>query len=264
MTSSADHEMVPATPAATLVLFRDVAAGPPELLMVERSGKMAFAAGAVVFPGGKVDPDDHEVASDPAFVNHWSGTDRDDAAARVAAIRETIEESGIAVGLAQHPDAALLALLRTQLCAQTPFSTLLSQHQLSLDLTALHPFARWRPNFRETRIFDAMFYLARVPSDAPAPVVDNTENVNTFWGSAASVLTAIAEARLRAIFPTVRNLERLAQFGSFEEAVVHAAQFPVRMITPWIEERDGEQHLCIPDDHGYPLTSQSIGAALRG
>jgi 8-oxo-dGTP pyrophosphatase MutT (NUDIX family) len=42
-------------PAATLVIFRD-AAGAPELLMVERAKAMAFAGGALVFPGGRIDP----------------------------------------------------------------------------------------------------------------------------------------------------------------------------------------------------------------
>ena len=49
-------------PAATLVLMRAVAGGPPELLMTERTGRMAFAAGALVFPGGRIDADDHATA----------------------------------------------------------------------------------------------------------------------------------------------------------------------------------------------------------
>ena len=47
----------PAIPAATLILVRDMADGPPEFLMVERAATMAFAAGALVFPGGRTDPD---------------------------------------------------------------------------------------------------------------------------------------------------------------------------------------------------------------
>ncbi|MBK5265025.1 MAG: NUDIX domain-containing protein, partial [Alphaproteobacteria bacterium] len=44
--------------AATLVIFRDRTDGPAELLMMERSRQMDFAGGALVFPGGAVDPDD--------------------------------------------------------------------------------------------------------------------------------------------------------------------------------------------------------------
>src|SRR3546814_2600309 len=52
-----------------------------------------FAAGAVVFPGGRVDPDDYRVAR-----LHGFGIDEADGAARVAALRETLEETGLAVG----------------------------------------------------------------------------------------------------------------------------------------------------------------------
>src|SRR3546814_1788170 len=62
---TAPPEVLPdgAIPAATLVIMRPAdGGGPDEILMVKRSAKMAFAAGAVVFPGGRVDPDDYRVA----------------------------------------------------------------------------------------------------------------------------------------------------------------------------------------------------------
>ena len=50
-------------PAATVVIFRNCSAGgPPELLMVQRAKEMRFAGGAVVFPGGRVDPADRVLA----------------------------------------------------------------------------------------------------------------------------------------------------------------------------------------------------------
>ena len=47
----------PAIPsaAATLVLLRDRAAGPAEILLVQRHGRSKFAAGDYVFAGGKVE-----------------------------------------------------------------------------------------------------------------------------------------------------------------------------------------------------------------
>ena len=80
-------------PAATLVLFRERADAMPELLIVERAQKMAFAAGALVFPGGRIDPADRDLAT-AVFPGDPHG------AGRIAAIRETIEEAGLAVGLA--------------------------------------------------------------------------------------------------------------------------------------------------------------------
>ena len=85
-----------AIPAATLIVVRDRASGPPELLMVERAGGMAFAAGALVFPGGRIDGSDHDYA-------RMLGAGDE---AMVAAIRETIEETAIPVGIAPVPDAA--------------------------------------------------------------------------------------------------------------------------------------------------------------
>jgi hypothetical protein len=65
------------------------------------------------------------------------------------------------------------------------------------------------------------------------------------------------------IFPTRRNLERLARFGSFADAAADAQAHPPRIVTPWIERRDGADHLCIPDDLGYPVTSERLDRAIR-
>ena len=75
-----------AVPAATVVLGRDTGDG-MEVLMLRRTRDASFAAGAWVFPGGRVDPADavgHPVDSLEA--------------ARRAAVRETAEEAGIDVG----------------------------------------------------------------------------------------------------------------------------------------------------------------------
>ncbi len=239
-------------PAATLVLFRDGPAG-PEHLFVERAQTMVFAGGAVVFPGGRVDPGDYELAA------RYPHLDPDDAAARIAAVRETIEEAGIAVGM-----DADVEVLRDALAAGTALGPLLDVHGLTLDPDALVPFARWCPNFKETRTFDTRFFLARVAADHAEARVDETENVHLFWATAADVLARADAGEVKIIFPTRRNLERLATLHSFEAAKVHAAAHPVDTVTPWIEDRDGAQHLCIPDGLGYPVTSEMLEKAMRG
>ncbi len=85
-----EEELPPAIPAATVILLRDGADG-VETLMLRRNSKLAFAGGAWVFPGGRIDPEDY-----PAGVV----TDDDEAvltAARNAAAREAMEEAGLAV-----------------------------------------------------------------------------------------------------------------------------------------------------------------------
>jgi 8-oxo-dGTP pyrophosphatase MutT (NUDIX family) len=250
-------EVQPPIPAATLVLMRDRAGAPPDILMVERAKAMVFAGGALVFPGGRVDPGDRALAAE-------LGGDSEDMPARIAAIRETIEEAGVPVGLTPVPDAATLIALREGLHDGQSLGVLLHRHGLSLDLDALTWFARWLPAHAHMRIFDTRFYLARAPENVEAATVDATENVRLFWASAAQVLADCDVGRATVIFPTRRNLERLAQYASFGEAVAAAHAFPPRTITPWSEERDGLPHLCIPDDLGYPVTSEILTAAVRG
>ena len=239
-------------PAATLVLMREAGGGPPELLVTERTGHMAFAAGALVFPGGRIDADDHRTAE-------LLGGD----AARIAAIRETIEETGLAPGLVPAPDAAAAQMLREGLADEEPFASLLSAHGLAPDPGALVPFARWCPNFRETRRFDTFFFLAEAPAGAPEPTISAHEAVRAFWASAAGIIGEIEAGRAHAIFPTRRNLERLARFGSIAEARADAGRHPVARITPWVEARGGSPHVCIPEGIGYPVTSEPLETARR-
>ncbi|MEN2789665.1 NUDIX domain-containing protein [Sphingomonas oligophenolica] len=243
-------------PAATLVLFRETG-GAPELLFVERAKAMVFAGGALVFPGGRIDPGDRALALT------FPG-DPDDIAARIAAIRETIEEVGVPIGLVPTPDAETLGTVRAALHAGAALGHALHDAGLALDPDPLVPFARWLPAHAHMRIFDTRFYLARLPGDAPDPVVDDTENVRVFWATAQAVLDDADAGRVRIIFPTRRNLERLAGFASFDEAAVDAARYPIRTVTPWAEDRDGIPHLCIPGDLGYPVTAEPITSALRG
>jgi 8-oxo-dGTP pyrophosphatase MutT (NUDIX family) len=254
-------EMQTPIPAATLVLFRDRADGPPDLLLVERAKAMVFAGGALVFPGGRIDPGDHVLAEEIAGA---TGGAQDDTAARIAAIRETLEEVGLPIGLTPVPDAATLAAVRAALHAGTTFGEALAAHGLGLDIDALVPFARWLPAHAHMRIFDTLFYLARLPADAPEAEVDATENVRLTWSSAQGVLDAADAGSAHIIFPTRRNLERLAQFSGFDEAAADAARHDIRAVTPWIEQRDGVDHLCIPTDLGYPVTSEAMTSAMRG
>ncbi|HET9638594.1 MAG TPA: NUDIX hydrolase [Allosphingosinicella sp.] len=249
-----DDDLPDAIPAATLILMRPApAGGPPEILMLERAETMAFAAGALVFPGGRID---HE---DEAMAKCFPGLP--DAAARIAAIRETIEETGVAPAIRPAADAAAL---REAMAAGRPFALLLEEMGLSLDLSALTPFARWCPNFREARRFDTLFYLAEAPEGGNGRhSADETESVHTFWASAGQVLAEIEAGRAKAIFPTRRNLERLARFASLAQARADAGLHPVEKITPWVEERGGRRFVCIPEGIGYPVTAEPYESARR-
>lgn len=260
MNSAPPADPTPTIPAATIVIFRNgPAGGPPELLMVTRSRAMAFAGGAAVFPGGRVDPADHKLASE---LGHG---DPDEAAHRIAAIRETLEETGLVIGLSGAIDAVRAVEARAMLLAHGDLAPVLATMDWSLDLGALRPFARWHPkNERIPRVFDTRFYLADLGTGAVQITVDETENTHLFWISAADALAAADRGELTVIYPTRRNLERLAQFGSFAEASADCDRHPVRTITPFLSVEDGTRWLRIPPDAGYPVTGEPLDNAMRG
>ena len=232
-----------AIPAATLVVVRDTASA-PEFLMVERSEGMAFAAGALVFPGGRIDDADRASGADAAVV---------------AAIRETIEETAIPVGLTPTPVADGSRDIQTALLAEGNVGQILKDAGVELDPAALTPFARWVPKFHAVRRFDTMFFIARCPPGEWTPNVIEGECARACWITAAD---ALAEARL--IFPTRRNLERLAQHRSFDEIRADALAHPIEPVTPWVAERDGEKFITIPDHLGYPVTEERLDGLRRG
>nr|NUR37277.1 NUDIX domain-containing protein [Sphingomonas sp.] len=242
-----------AIPAATLILVRDRPGGAPELLMVERSGRMAFAAGALVFPGGRIDDGDRKLA-DAVGIE----------AAAIAAVRETIEETAVPVGMSPVPDSETTRRLQDALVADRSFAELLAEIGLELEASVLTPFARWVPQFHAVRRFDTLFFVARCPDGEWQPCVIEGECAGAFWLTAAEVLGRDRRGDARLIFPTRRNLERLAQHFSFEEIRADALAHPIEPVTPWVEEIDGERFITIPDHLGYPVTQERLDGLWRG
>jgi 8-oxo-dGTP pyrophosphatase MutT (NUDIX family) len=242
-----------AIPAATLIVVRERSGGAPELLMVERAEGMAFAAGALVFPGGRIDQSDRDAAE-------RLGLD----AAAIAAVRETIEETAVPVGLSPVPAPDLALALQRALVADQPFAELLANGGLALDLQCLTPFARWVPKFHAVRKFDTLFFVAQSPPGDWLPQVIAGECAGAAWLSAAEVLERERDGRARLIFPTRRTLERLAQHGSFAAIRADALSHPIEPVTPWVEERDGEKFITIPSHLGFPVTQEKLDGLWRG
>jgi 8-oxo-dGTP pyrophosphatase MutT (NUDIX family) len=242
-----------AIPAATLILVRDRADGAPELLMVERAEGMAFAAGALVFPGGRIDEADRQLARELGIE-----------AAAVAAIRETVEETAVPVALKPQPDAEAALTLQRELTADEPFADLLTAIGCSLDAAALTPFARWVPKFHAVRRFDTLFFAAKAPQGEWEPRLIEGECAGASWLSAAEVLEKERRGEARLIFPTRRTLERLALHRSFDEIRGDALAHPIEPVTPWVEEREGERFITIPSHLGFPVTQERLDGLWRG
>ncbi|HEY8591573.1 MAG TPA: NUDIX domain-containing protein [Sphingomicrobium sp.] len=242
-----------AIPAATLIVVRDSPAGPPEILMVERAEGMAFAAGALVFPGGRIDEADRELGArlgvEPAIV---------------AAIRETLEETAIPVGLSPLPSPEAAVELQRALIADEPFARLLDAYRLCLEPQMLTPFARWVPKFHAVRRFDTLFFVAQSPEGSWEPQVVEGECAGAAWLRASDVLAREAQGQARLIFPTRRTLERLAQHATFGGIRDDAEGHPIEPVTPWVEERDGEKYITIPAHLGFPVTEERLEGLWRG
>ncbi|MEQ5788858.1 NUDIX domain-containing protein [Erythrobacter sp. NFXS35] len=253
----------PAIPAATIIIFRNAPeGGPPQVLMTIRSKGMVFAGGMAVFPGGRVDPADFALGEAVASSGAMTA---DEAAHQIAAVRETLEETGLALGLAGDIDAARAAQARAMLAQVGALAPVLEAFGWQLDLAQITPFARWFPkNEKIPRVYDTRFYLANLGTGAVDVSIDHAENTHLFWTTAQGALDAAERGEIKLIFPTRRNLERLALFASYEEARAQAEAIPVRTIMPQVVEQDGQTWLTILTDAGYPVTAELLENAARG
>lgn len=191
--------------AAAVVLVRDRARG-QELYWVRRSAEVSLGGGFHAFPGGRVDDADRELA---AAVH--PGGDLDETTARVTALRELFEETGVLPGL--EADAAardeVARLRRALLEGACTFADAARSLSARLDLDALAPAGRWiTPPFVRTR-FDALFYVARLPRGQAAQVWPG-ELVSGEWITPAAALAVWERGRALLHPPALHILRCLA------------------------------------------------------
>jgi 8-oxo-dGTP pyrophosphatase MutT (NUDIX family) len=241
----------PARPAATVLLLRDGPAG-PEIFMVVRHRQIEFAAGALVFPGGRVEEADAEIATGLGASDAF-------AAFRVAAIREVFEETGLLLarttgGVALTPEqgAAVVAAHRDALNAGSrAFAALLQAEGLVPDVGALVHFAHWVTPDDLAKRFDTHFFLAPAPG-GHAATHDGHEAVDSVWITPEAALAEAAAGTKTLLFPTRMNLGRLAGAASLAAALETAAARPVVTVQPRLEtDASGARMLRIPVEAGY-------------
>lgn len=244
--------------ATTVLLLRDGADG-MEIFMVQRHHQIEFASGALVFPGGSMDPDDRAIASDPALVADAGSLDADALAIRVGGIRETFEESGILLARQHGSDALIsaseLARVEPQRAAldegRVSFGDLLRQHGLVPAVDLLVPFAHWITPVNLPKRFDTHFLLALAPPDQVGRH-DGRESVDSVWLSPRVALEGAESGRFTLPFPTIRNLIKLDKLGSAGAALDFARTTPVVTVMPEMTRREGGGHrLRIPREAGY-------------
>ena len=165
----------PLTAAATVILARtarEPSDGKVEVLMLQRVGRGAFA-GMWVFPGGKVDLEDRVAITDIELASEL-------ATARIAAAREAMEETGLAVA---------------------PL--------------AMAPLSHWMPPPSETRRFSTWFFVAPAPSGEIALAVD--EATAHQWITPEDALAANSRGELPLAPPTWMTLHHLSGSSSVDD-----------------------------------------------
>lgn len=239
-----------AIPAGSLIALRPApeAGHPDEVLVVERSRDLAFAGGMVAFPGGRVEDEDAALGRSLAPHLHPA-----EASARVAALRETFEETGLLCGLRGEADGHALETARRELLGGSPFGDLLAERGWTLNVDALVPYARWCPPaaIRIARRFDARFYLVEAFRDAPVSP-DGTENDAAFWAAPQALMEQADARQVKILGPTRATMMRLAMGRCFADAKANALDFPVREIMPVVRQEGGESWAGVPAGHGYP------------
>jgi 8-oxo-dGTP pyrophosphatase MutT (NUDIX family) len=172
----ADADIPPPIPAATVVLVRDTDDG-LETLMLRRNATGSFG-GMWVFPGGRVD----------------EGEGDDEAGARRAAVRETLEEAGLVV-----------------------------------DPAVLVPFAHWTPPPIAPKRFATWFFLAPAPGGVVA--IDGSEIHEHVWVTPAEAMRRRDAGEIDLAPPTFVTLHRLAQLPDVAAALRDAAEGSVEHFT---------------------------------
>jgi 8-oxo-dGTP pyrophosphatase MutT (NUDIX family) len=293
-----DRKEPPTVPrhAATVVVVRERAqegAG-LEVFCVLRHPRSSFLGGAVVFPGGKVDPADgaglwDELATEP----HPRSVEMVDApyppgvtprAIAVAACRETLEEACIIPVDAPIEEASVEALRletasydggfapKPPLTApgENGLAAALARRGLRLAIDRLVPWARWITPEAEARRFDARFFLLELPP-GQAGRHDDHETTMSFWARPAAILDRAARGDIFLAPPTTRSLELLATVETVAGAFALAAQQCLAPILPVFHAGDSaaphppptEPFLALPGDPMHPVRQRRVAGPTR-
>lgn len=246
--------------AATLLFLRDHEHA-LQVFMTQRNKQMAFAAGALVFPGGTVSKSD----STPALLakcDQHTPLPNEDMTMRMAGIRESFEEAGLLLArkegtLLTNTELDTLAEQRIALNkGELSFLAFLEDNKLRIATDLLQPFARWITPEWTPRQYDTMFYLVDTPEQQPS--ADNKEVINTHWLTPQDAITRADNGEFPIIFPTRMNLHRLNKAANTAEAFTQARQQPIVTVRPRIEEDQEGIRLCIPKHAGYDAIGNAV------
>jgi 8-oxo-dGTP pyrophosphatase MutT (NUDIX family) len=188
---------------------------------------------------------------------------------RIAAIRETFEESGILLARPKGSKALvdaghaseIEAAHRTALCeSKTSFLNVLAETGMVLALDELVPYAHWVTPEGMPKRFDTWFFLAAAPPDQLG-AHDGKESTDSIWVSPREALEGGQSGRFKLPFPTTRNLIKLGKQASVRTALDDSRGKDVVTVTPVMTRTATGRQLRIPLEAGYDGDVFEVGAA---
>jgi 8-oxo-dGTP pyrophosphatase MutT (NUDIX family) len=227
--------------------------------MMVRHHEIEFSSGALVFPGGSVDAADREIIARPELYSGAEGCDAARLSFRIAAIRETFEESGILLARPRGSKHLVEASEATRIEAghraalsesKTTFAKVLADTGMVLALDELVPYAHWVTPEGMPKRFDTWFFLAAAPAEQLG-AHDGKESTDSLWLSPRDALAGGESGRFKLPFPTTRNLIRLGKQLSVKAALDDARASHVITVMPVMTMVNGGRQLRIPLEAGY-------------
>lgn len=262
-----DEVTTPPRPAASVMLLRDAEQG-PEVFMLRRHSDSDVLGGAYVFPGGKVDADDHDddmlarvdipasalhsALADPALAPHHA------AGFFVAACRETFEECGVL--LAHRTDGALAGRASALARDGHSFLELLQQLDLQLATSQLIPWSRWvtpRMATLMNKRFDTRFFVAMAPADQIARH-DERETTEGLWQAPRVALERYWARDIDLAAPQIMTLAHFSRFRSAADIVAEARRRPPPTIEPNPRKIEGGRIVAYPGDPHHPVSERAM------
>lgn len=251
------------------MLVRDGARG-LEVFMLERTSRAAFARGAYVFPGGRVDAADAGSEFEPvcdeddARASERLGLDHGGLAWLVATVRECFEEAGVLLARRAGGDdpvdfdtaemqARFGEARRAVHAGELPLATLCVDEELRLMTERIHFVDHWVTPIGESRRFDTRFFLARAPI-GQEPLHDDHETVASCWVRPSEGLDRSRRREWRLLPPTVHCLKMLAAHDTAASAIAWAQTVarPEPMLPRLVVSDDNRfAGILRPGDAGY-------------